>query len=185
MPSTACARTESYRAADVVRRLRDFFRTGATRLERIALPELTDSVVGQFSDKAASQGVKLVSAPMPDCMLLVDRLQLEVILRNLIANAFDAVQERPAGQRRISITGDEDGTTARICVMDSGPGLSPAKVLRLFEAFQSSKSSGLGLGLAISRAIAQAHGGDLAAVAADGGVFVLTLPIEEKSDVAP
>jgi signal transduction histidine kinase len=177
--------TESHRAADVVRRLRDFFRTGATRLERIPLAELTGSVTAQFADKADSQGVELVSATMPDCMLLADRLQLEVILRNLIANAFDAVQERPAGQRRVSIAGVVEGETVRIRVTDSGPGLTPAKVLRLFEAFQSSKSSGLGLGLAISRAIAQAHGGDLAAVAADGGVFVLTLPIEGRTDVAP
>lgn len=177
--------TESYRAADVVRRLRDFFRTGATRLERITLAELAGSVTAQFADKAAGQGIELVASPMPDCMLLVDRLQLEVILRNLIANAFDAVQEQPAGQRRISIAAEvAEGETVRIRVADSGPGLSSAKVLRLFEAFQSSKSSGLGLGLAISRAIAQAHGGDLAAVAADGGVFVLTLPIEEKTDVA-
>jgi two-component system sensor kinase FixL len=177
--------TVSYRAADVVRRLRDFFRTGATRLERIALAELTGSVTAQFADKAAGQGVELVAAPMPDCVLLVDRLQLEVILRNLIANAFDAVQERPAGQRRIAIAAEvAEGDTVRIRVADSGPGLSAAKVLRLFEAFQSSKSSGLGLGLAISRAIAQAHGGDLVAMAAEGGVFVLTLPIEEKTDVA-
>lgn len=176
--------TESHRAADVVRRLRDFFRTGATRLERIALAELTGSVTAQFADNAAGRGVELVVATMPDCMLLADRLQLEVILRNLIANAIDAVQERPAGQRRISIAGVVEGETVRIRVADSGPGLTPAKVQRLFEAFQSSKSSGLGLGLAISRAIAQAHGGDLAAVAADGGVFVLTLPIEGKTDVA-
>lgn len=176
--------TESHRAADVVRRLRDFFRTGATRLERIPLAELTGSVTEQFADKAASHGVELVSATIPDCTLLVDRLQLEVILRNLIANAFDAVQERPAGQRRVSIAGVVDGETVHIRVADSGPGLTPAKVLRLFEAFQSSKSSGLGLGLAISRAIAQAHGGDLAAVAGDGGVFVLTLPIEGRTDVA-
>ncbi len=176
--------TESHRAADVVRRLRDFFRTGATRLERIALADLVGSVTAQFADKAASQGVELVSATMPDCVLLADRLQLEVILRNLIANAFDAVQERPVGRRRVSVAGVVEGETVRIRVADSGPGLAPAQVLRLFEAFQSSKSSGLGLGLAISRAIAQAHGGDLAAVAADGGVFVLTLPIEGRTDVA-
>ena len=174
--------TESYRAADVVRRLRDFFRTGATRLERIALRNLMDSVSLQFSEKASTQGIELVFSPAPDCILLVDRLQLEVILRNLIANAFDAVLERPAGQRRVSITAELAETDmVRIRVEDSGPGLSSEKVTRLFEAFQSSKSSGLGLGLAISRAIAQAHGGDLAAVAAEGGMFVLTLPIEEHA----
>jgi signal transduction histidine kinase len=171
--------TESHRAADVVRRLRDFFRTGATQLEPIALADLVGSVAAQFADKASNQSVELVVAPLPDCVLLVDRLQVEVIMRNLIANAFDAVLERPVGQRRISIAAEvAEGGMACIRVADSGPGLSAAKVLRLFEAFQSSKASGLGLGLAISRAIAQAHGGDLVAEAADGGVFVLKLPTE-------
>jgi two-component system, LuxR family, sensor kinase FixL len=177
--------TESYRAADVVRRLRDFFRTGATRLERIALGRLIDYALTQIEDKVVLQGVELVIATMPDCTLLADRLQVEVVLRNLLANATDAVLERPAGQRRISIAAElVDGDTVHIRVEDSGLGLTAAKVSRLFEAFQSSKSSGMGLGLAISRAIAQAHGGDLIAEAGDGGVFVLVLPIEGDIHVA-
>lgn len=170
---------ESHRAADVVRRLRDFFRTGATRLERIALGELIAAAAAQFGAKAQSLGVELVVEPAPDRALLADRLQLEVILRNLLANAFDAVAERPAGQRRIRIQAEPDGAAlVRIRVEDSGPGLSAAMSARLFETFQSSKASGLGLGLAISRAIAEAHGGGLAIEAAEGGVFVLTLPTE-------
>jgi signal transduction histidine kinase len=171
---------ESHRAAGVVRRLRDFFRTGATQLERLALQELVDSVAAQFADKAASQGVRLEVQAMPPCWLLADKLQLEVVLRNLLANAFDAVGEQPAGQRRIEMLASVEDGAVNIRVEDSGQGLSVANVARLFEAFQSSKSSGLGLGLAISRAIAHAHGGELEAVAADKGVFVLTLPTEEN-----
>jgi two-component system sensor kinase FixL len=176
---------ESHRAADVVRRLRDFFRTGATHLERIALKDLIGSVVAQFADKASNQDIELVVEPMPECILLADRLQLEVVLRNLITNAFDAVGWLPAGHRRIAIFAKEaDGSRVCIRVEDSGQGLSAAKVMRLFEAFQSSKSSGMGLGLAISRAIAKAHGGDLVAEASEGGVFVLTLPVEESVNEA-
>lgn len=171
---------ESHRAAGVVRRLRDFFRTGATQLERLALQELVDSVIAQFADKAASQGVRLDVQTMPSCWLLADKLQLEVVLRNLLANAFDAVGEQPAGQRRIEMLASVEDGAVNIHVEDSGQGLTVANVARLFEAFQSSKSSGLGLGLAISRAIAHAHGGELEAVAADKGVFVLTLPTEEN-----
>ncbi len=176
---------ESQRAAEVVRRLRDFFRTGATQLERITLTDLIGSAVDQFAAKAKAQGVELAVEPVPPCTLLADRLQLEVVLRNLLANAFEAVAEQPPGQRRIRIRADQAGA-ARIGIYleDSGPGLSSAMTSHLFEAFQSSKASGLGLGLAISRAIAKAHGGELAAEAAAGGVFVLTLPTEGTIDAA-
>ncbi|MBI5007975.1 MAG: MASE1 domain-containing protein [Nitrosomonadales bacterium] len=176
---------ESHRAAEVVRRLRDFFRTGATRLEAIRLPELVGTVVLQFADKAAMQGIELTAASLPECKLFADRLQIEVVLRNLIANAVDAVLERPAGQRRIVVTADVAGRRLRITVKDSGAGLTAEQILRVFEAFQSTKSSGLGLGLAVSRAIAQAHGGDLVAASGEGGEFVLTLPLGgEVEDVS-
>lgn len=170
---------ESFRAADVVRRLRDFFRTGATRLEPIALAELLATAVAPFVAKAQRQGVELAVDPVPPCALLVDRLQLEVVLRNLLSNAFDAVAGQPAGQRRISVTTHAEGA-GRVCVRieDSGPGISPGMAAQLFEAFQSSKANGLGLGLVISRAIAEAHGGNLWAEVAEHGLFKLVLPTE-------
>ena len=177
--------SEAHRAADVVRRLRDFFRTGATRLEQVALTELIGTTVAKFSSKAESLGVELAVEPIPACMLLADRLQLEVVLRNLLDNALDAVSEQPIGQRRICIQAEmADKRRVRIRVEDSGPGLSAGMAEHLFEAFQSSKASGMGLGLAISRAIAEAHGGDLAVETAECGVFVLTLPMEGASDDA-
>ena len=106
-------------------------------------------------------------------------------MRNLINNASDAVSDLPVGQRQISIHSKElAGSRVAIRIEDSGLGISKEQVGNLFEAFQSSKSHGMGLGLVISRAIAQAHGGDLVAEAALGGVFVLTLPIEESTNEA-
>jgi signal transduction histidine kinase len=177
--------SESFRAADVVRRLRDFFRTGATRLEPIALGELLASAASSFAAKAQQQGIELAIDPAPPCALLADRLQLEVVLRNLLSNAFDAVAEQPAGQRRIRLSTHPEGA-GRVCVRveDSGPGLSGATAARLFEAFRSSKASGLGLGLVISRAIVEAHGGSLWAEVADHGLFKLVLPTEGKADDA-
>jgi len=177
--------SESFRAADVVRRLRDFFRTGATRLERIALGELLASAASPFAAKAQQQGIELAIDPAQPCMLLADRLQLEVVLRNLLSNAFDAVADKPAGQRRVRLSAHPAGA-GRVCVRvdDSGPGLSGARAARLFEAFQSSKASGLGLGLAISRAIVEAHGGHLSAEVTDHGLFNLVLPMEGKADDA-
>lgn len=177
--------SESFRAADVVRRLRDFFRTGATRLERIALGELLASAASPFAARAQQQGIELSVDPAPPYGLWADRLQLEVVLRNLLSNAFDAVAEQPARQRRIRLSAHPEGA-GRVCVRveDSGPGLSGATAARLFEAFQSSKASGLGLGLAISRAIVEAHGGSLWAEVTDHGLFKLVLPTEGKADDA-
>lgn len=177
---------ESARAAEVLRRLRDFFRTGATQLEAVRVDELLAPVLAAFRDKAAKAGVDFVAdaAALPaGGSLLADRLQLEVVLRNLLANAFDAVEAQPPGERRVRLAVAPAAPGAvRISVEDSGPGLSEAQVARLFEAFQSSKSRGLGLGLVISRAIVENHGGRLWAEAGPGGVFRLTLPLEEETN---
>lgn len=173
---------EARRAAEVVRRLRDFFRTGATRLETVSLAELFDAVAQMFAARAAQDGVSLVVTPGP-AVLLADALQLQVVLRNLVDNAFDAVSTRAPGERAVSLTAQPvAGGMVRIVVQDSGPGIAPEQAGALFEAFRSSKSSGLGLGLTISRAIARAHGGDLAIMEqAGGGTFVLSLPVDRES----
>ena len=175
--------SESHRAAEVVRRLRDFFRTGATHLEPIDLADLVASVADQFSARAEQASIELVTEVSADVRILADQLQLEVVLRNLLDNACDAVAEQPPGQRRILLRGQRKGR-GDFClrVEDSGRGIAAARAADLFRAFHSTKSSGLGLGLAISRAIAEAHGGSLIAEPADGGVFVLTLPLEPTPD---
>lgn len=177
---------ESFRAADVVRRLRDFFRTGATQLEPLILGDLLASAVASFAKKAQQQGVELTINSVFPCTIFGDRLQLEVVLRNLLSNAFDAVAEQPVAQRGIRLSAHPEGA-GRVCIRieDSGPGFSEAMAARLFEAFYSSKASGLGLGLVISRAIVQAHGGHLVGEMADHGLFKLVLPTEEKTDDEP
>jgi len=170
---------ESQRAADVVSRLRDFFRTGTTRLERVWLRELLSSVTSRFATQAKQQGIELMVQPAPPCTLWADRLQLEVVLRNLLANALEAVAGRPEAGRQVRVSAHQE-SAGRVCITveDSGAGVSEEMVERLFEAFSSSKASGMGLGLAISRAIIEAHGGSLWAEVGDRGVFKVVLPLE-------
>ena len=175
-------RAEAQRAGDVVRRLRDFFRTGATKLETVVLGEIIVAAAERYKARALQSGVTFLVMEVPEIMLLADRLQLEVVLRNLLSNAFDAVVVADVGGGQVSIQAVRlPGEQVMICVEDSGAGLTSQDAERAFESFHSSKSSGLGLGLVISRAIAETHGGSLWGDVADHGVFKLVLPTLESS----
>jgi C4-dicarboxylate-specific signal transduction histidine kinase len=103
---------------------------------------------------------------------------METVLHNLIANAIDALREVP-GERRIVLAAERhDADHVRFSVTDNGPGLVGSARGRLFEPFATDKAEGLGLGLAISRTIVEAHGGALwLAERATGASFCLTLPV--------
>jgi signal transduction histidine kinase len=173
---------EAGRAADVMRRLRDFFRTGATRLEQIPLQELIETATASFHKLAATKGIEFSVGVIPIAFIRADRLQLEVVLRNILANAFEAVDEPAASQGRVTLAATiKEGNRIVIEVADNGSGLSAALAEQIFEPFMSTKSSGLGLGLAISRSITEAHGGNLTAEVDRHGCFHLMLPIEPWS----
>jgi two-component system sensor kinase FixL len=165
---------EAERAGEVVRRLRDFFRTGTTRLETLPVEELVAAARRVGAAVIGERAVDLEVRGDPGLApLYVDRLQVELVLRNLIANSVEAVQAMPGGRIEVSVT-PADARRARIVVADNGPGVAPASRESVFEPFVSGKPTGMGLGLAVSRAIAEAHGGSLEAHA--GGEFHLILP---------
>jgi signal transduction histidine kinase len=170
---------EGQRAAEIVRRLRDFFREGATRLERVPVEDLLEAVrrIGAGLDRKPSAALDIRSeAGLPP--VLVDRLQIELVLRNLLTNAFEAADGHASPARvRVDAT-RQDAAHLRITVCDSGPGVPEAQADRIFEAFVSGKPTGMGLGLAVSRAIAEAHGGTLSAAPGASGEFRLVLPFE-------
>ncbi|MFC7655092.1 ATP-binding protein [Pseudoduganella danionis] len=149
--------------------------------------QVVADVSQQFLGPMREQGVVLTILPAPALAVQADRLQLELVLRNLLANAMEAVQEQPAGQRHVTVTVSQIAAQRRagrarhgcvqLSVEDSGKGISSAQAMRLFEPFVSSKASGLGLGLVLSRAMMEAHGGSLWAEVAQHGIFRLALPL--------
>jgi signal transduction histidine kinase len=171
---------EANRAANVVSRLRDFFRNGAIQMEEIALTDLVGSAISQFEDKTRQLDINLSVSAIPDDIVLVgDRLQLEVVFRNLLANACDAVAEADNQNRKVHVeVCRESGSRISIVFEDNGPGIDGSIAGKIFEPFVTNKSSGLGLGLAISRAIVEAHGGTLLSESVEHGVFRLMLPTE-------
>ena len=175
--------SEAERASEVVRRLRDFFRAGTTRLEQVPAEELLSAARQMGENAINGTGILLeVETPASLPSLLIDRIQVEVILRNLLANAVESLTAVNRPGSRISVVAQRHGSDQlRIVVRDNGPGVSAANRESLFEPFVSGKSTGMGLGLAVSRAIAEAHGGSLESAKVDHGEFHLILPCTQSA----
>ena len=116
--------------------------------------------------------------------ILGDRIQLQQVFLNLVVNSIEAMNKVPEDQRQLVIEAQshvsEDKSFVLITVTDSGTGLKAENLPRLFEAFYTTKANGLGMGLAISRSIVEAHGGRLWATpnANLGATFHLMLPVQ-------
>jgi C4-dicarboxylate-specific signal transduction histidine kinase len=169
---------EVQRTAEVMRRLKDLFDSGTTRLERVEVADLLEAArrIGQSSVGNAAIALD-VEPPPPLPALFIDRVQVQLVLRNLLANSVDSLAAAPRNAARIRVTARPAGADmVRISVCDNGPGIAAPARPRLFEPFVSGKSVGMGLGLAVSRAIAEAHGGSLEAVSGEETQFHLVLP---------
>jgi signal transduction histidine kinase len=174
---------ESKRASDVLKHLREFFRTGSTKLEPLFLPDLIHASVHSYTDQALRENVSLRVNALPAATLLGDRVQLDIVLRNLLSNAVQALAEMPDGtDRQITVDAGIEDALIWIRIADNGPGIADKIRARLFEPFISLKSSGLGLGLAISRSIVETHGGTLSVEPSRHAVLKITLPAQLSSD---
>ena len=109
-----------------------------------------------------------------------DRVQLQQVILNLLLNAADAVRSVVDRPRHVSVrTGRDEADHVRLTVQDAGTGLEPQAVPRIFEAFYSTKTGGMGIGLSVSRSIIESHQGRLWAAAnleGPGATFAFTLP---------
>ena len=168
------------RAGDVIARIRALATKTATAKERLYLNEAVREVVAFAGDQLRKNRVA-VRTELADDLLPVsgDRVQLQQVVLNLVMNGIEAmssVEERP--RELIIRTQNDDAGQVRVTVQDSGKGLDPQSMERMFEAFYTTKHGGMGMGLAISRSIIQNHGGKLWAVANDGpGISVqFTIP---------
>jgi signal transduction histidine kinase len=105
-------------------------------------------------------------------------VQLQQVVLNLILNAVEALGTVETGVRELLISTEQDHSDVLFVVRDSGPGIDPTQLERLFEAFYTTKANGTGMGLSICRSIINAHGGRLWAGANEprGAVFQFTLP---------
>jgi len=173
--------TADRRAGDVIRRLHRMLKRADAQLNPVEVNEVVREVVDLAHGDLVARGVK-VSMRLRDGLppVSADRVQLQQVLLNLILNGCDAMTAVADGAKELTVTSDRDGDgRVEVRVRDRGTGIPIDDVERIFEPFVTSKQKGLGLGLAISRSIATAHGGRLWATnnEGDGGATLhLALP---------
>ena len=174
---------DSERATDVVTRLRKLFSKKAINIEKVDLNEAVREVVALQLIELQKNNV-IVQNQFNDRLPLVDgdRIQLQQVLLNLLRNASEAMAEVNDRPRRLVIRTDTDGTRATIFVEDSGIGLKPGVIDRLFESFFTTKQEGMGIGLSLSRSIVDAHYGHLWATQNDGpgSTFAFSIPCNSR-----
>jgi signal transduction histidine kinase len=174
-----CVVRDTDRARDIIGRMRDHMKKAPPRKERLDLNAALSEVLVLAQSVIQKTGVS-VQTRLADGLLLVlgDRIQLQQVLLNLILNAAEAMGSAEEMARELSISTQQDLPDVLVTVRDSGPGIDPQHLDRVFDAFYTTKSSGTGMGLAICRSIIGAHGGKLWAEANEprGAVFRFTLP---------
>jgi PAS domain S-box-containing protein len=172
------------RAGDIIDRIREQVKKTPPRKEDFDLNAAIDEVIGLARNVVITNGVS-VQTRLADGLFPIhgDRVQLQQVTLNLILNAVEAMGSVEAGPRELLISTEQDHTGVLVAVRDSGPGIDSTHLERVFEAFYTTKPSGVGMGLSICRSIIDAHGGRLWAEANEprGAVFQFTLPSAEVS----
>ncbi len=170
------------RAGEVIGRIREHVKKTPPRRELLDINQAIREVVALTQTEMQRNRVGLQSRlarALPP--VSADRVQLQQVMINLIINAIEAMAGAGEPRELAIVSGMNDADSIVVEVQDTGPGLDPEKLDRLFQSFYTTKPDGIGMGLAISRSIAEAHGGRLSAAPNHprGAVFRLSLPVEE------
>jgi signal transduction histidine kinase len=171
---------DANRASEVVSAIRALHKREPLRCEGLQINQAVLAVLDLTKDEARRNGVSVrtyLAKSLPP--IQGDRIQLQQVILNLINNGVDAMRPGRQGSRELLIsTGRAGSHSVLVRVRDSGPGLAPASLERVFQPFYTTKRSGMGMGLSICRSIVEAHGGRLWATAnvPCGAVFQFALP---------
>jgi C4-dicarboxylate-specific signal transduction histidine kinase len=168
------------RASEVIDRIRALVKKAPPRKDRLEINEAILQVIAFAQNEMANNSIS-VRTQLAEALPATqgDRVQLQQVILNLLINAIEAMSGMSEGPRELLIsTAKTDSEGVLVTVRDSGPGLAPESVDRLFESFYTTKPAGLGMGLSICRSIIEAHHGRLWATSNTprGAVFQFTLP---------
>ncbi|SIT53353.1 Multi-sensor signal transduction histidine kinase [Mesorhizobium prunaredense] len=174
------------RAAEVIGRIRALVRKSPVKMDRLSFNNIVLDVIALARSDIERNRVVLRTRLTDDLPPIQgDRVQLQQALLNLVVNAIEAMHDHEP--RELVITsGNDEAQNVVVSVRDSGPGLDPETVSRIFQSFFTTKADGMGMGLSICRSIVEAHGGQLSARANEprGARFEVALPREQTGHAA-
>ena len=180
MEALACVVKDADRAKDIVGRVRDHIKKAPPRMELFDLNVAIDEVLVMVRNAIENHRVAVRTCLMEgEATVSGDRVQLQQVVLNLILNAMEAMSSVEEGARELSISTElSQPNGLLVAISDSGPGIDPEHLDRVFAPFYTTKTSGMGMGLSICRSIIDAHGGRLWAEAnrPRGAIFQFTLP---------
>src|SRR5580693_5502088 len=183
----SCIVGDADRAGAIIDRIREHIKKALPQKDRFDLNEAINEVIvlarGAITKNGISIQTNLTEGALP---VEGDRVQLQQVVLNLIVNAVEAMGSVPEATRELTISTEQTKTKGvLVAVRDSGPGIDPKNIERVFEAFYTTKTSGVGMGLSICRSIIDAHGGRLWAEAIEphAAIFQFTLPGAESEIV--
>jgi C4-dicarboxylate-specific signal transduction histidine kinase len=180
----SCVVGDADRAGNIIDRIREHIKKAPPRKERFDLNAAINEVIVLARSAIGENGVS-VQTRLADGLFPIqgDCVQVQQVVLNLVLNAVEAMGSVEAGARELVISTEQAKTGGvLVAVRDSGPGIDPEHLERVFQAFYTTKSSGVGMGLSICRSIIDAHGGRLWTEANEprGAVFQFTLPGAEE-----
>jgi signal transduction histidine kinase len=171
---------EGTRAGEVIGRIRSLMKKSPPRMSSLDINKLIDEVLVLTRHEILRHGVSLRTQLADGLSAIIgDAVQLQQVILNLILNAIESTSARSEEQRELLLTSQSQGPDQIvISVQDSGVGIDPGNVDLIFEPFFTTKSSGMGMGLSISRSAIEAHGGRLWATPnqGPGATFQFSLP---------
>ena len=176
--------SDDRRASAIIQRLRDMMRRDTASRERIDLCQVVREVREIMRSGLVTHGITVVldfAADLP--ALVADRIQIQQVVVNLVTNAMQAMDGLTDARLVLGVRGRDDGWQI-VWVADSGPGIGVAAVDTMFEPFTSSRASGLGMGLSISRSIVEAHGGRIWAENHNEGGAIVSFELPPDDTVA-
>jgi signal transduction histidine kinase len=176
-----CIVDDSDRASDIVDRIESFIKKAPPRKDVVDLNAAIAEVIALTRSEAVKAGVTVdtqLAGELP--CIHCDRVQLQQVMLNLIVNAIQSMRGVEDGDRELHIRTSIEPEGVCVAVRDTGVGLRPESLPRLFEPFYTTKPDGMGMGLSICRSIIEAHGGRLWATNCEprGAVFQFTIPAD-------
>ena len=184
MDALVKAEAEAQRAREVLERVRDFVSNGNLNLTALDVSALAERIGALCREEAAARGIQVeVESVGSIPPVKADGVQIEQVLINLVANAIDAAAERPDGRGGVIVRVAANTSAIMIQVEDNGRGVAPELADNIFDAYQTTKPRGMGLGLHLSRRIVERHAGRLwwEPIRTGGARFVVELPTDGSS----